>query len=531
MVSTRGHKYKFMDGEKVLCYEPDPTKAKVLYDSKVLDVSEGRDKRGRRVIEYMIHFQGWNSSWDRKVSEDFLLKDSEENRQLQKDLAEKSQLHQGTYLYRKERKKQREKSLTARIESLTACAQKTTNLASSEEGSSCSNGFGREETDFNIDVPANLDPDTEYYSSSVESNHEEEKVYLQVGDKLKRILEFDYQMISENNLIEVPAQLPIVTILENFVRHYAIRQLFEVGQEQTKHRRRNSAFMKGDQKTKDYEAIRTNIELCKEVADGLRLYFDFTLKDYLLYSNELQQAELVLSEEYLANFTYVAPPCLSLDLLTVRLESPVTDPGMDHLDSASVSNLTATQEEKKRRRLRSHKNEENEFMLDLNSIKSEAVAPRNAQTLAYSLLKSAFRSSITISFQTKEILEDAFSWKILPINAPAEPSMIYGATHLARLIVKLPEFLSATTIADEKLKLLLKFLDSFSEFIEEHDEWFGRKMYNDVVKLEDRMGLMLNSNRMSCLQIKEEDLELHDGGIMGGPLLSDVKVEATSLLP
>lgn len=36
MVSTRGApKYKFLDGEKVLCYEPDPTKAKVLYDSKV----------------------------------------------------------------------------------------------------------------------------------------------------------------------------------------------------------------------------------------------------------------------------------------------------------------------------------------------------------------------------------------------------------------------------------------------------------------------------------------------------------------
>lgn len=35
MVSTRGVKLKFFDGERVLCYEPDPTKAKVLYDSKV----------------------------------------------------------------------------------------------------------------------------------------------------------------------------------------------------------------------------------------------------------------------------------------------------------------------------------------------------------------------------------------------------------------------------------------------------------------------------------------------------------------
>lgn len=38
MVSTRGPKFKFCDGEKVLCYEPDPTKAKVLYDSKVIYV-------------------------------------------------------------------------------------------------------------------------------------------------------------------------------------------------------------------------------------------------------------------------------------------------------------------------------------------------------------------------------------------------------------------------------------------------------------------------------------------------------------
>jgi male-specific lethal 3 len=35
MVSTRGIKLKFSENERVLCYEPDPTKAKVLYDSKV----------------------------------------------------------------------------------------------------------------------------------------------------------------------------------------------------------------------------------------------------------------------------------------------------------------------------------------------------------------------------------------------------------------------------------------------------------------------------------------------------------------
>jgi male-specific lethal 3 len=77
---------------------------------QVLDVVVTKDHRGRKTVEYLIHFQvtkstvmqllwlnsvslqGWNSSWDRYVSEEYVLKDTPENRQLQKDLAEKSQL-------------------------------------------------------------------------------------------------------------------------------------------------------------------------------------------------------------------------------------------------------------------------------------------------------------------------------------------------------------------------------------------------------------------------------------------------------
>lgn len=35
MSSSEGMKFKFHSGEKVLCFEPDPTKARVLYDAKV----------------------------------------------------------------------------------------------------------------------------------------------------------------------------------------------------------------------------------------------------------------------------------------------------------------------------------------------------------------------------------------------------------------------------------------------------------------------------------------------------------------
>ena len=38
MVSTRQGTTKFSVGETVLCYEPDESKAKVLYESKVYDV-------------------------------------------------------------------------------------------------------------------------------------------------------------------------------------------------------------------------------------------------------------------------------------------------------------------------------------------------------------------------------------------------------------------------------------------------------------------------------------------------------------
>ena len=70
----------------------------MLYDAKIRDVNEGKDKKGKKCFEYLIHFQGWNNSWDRRVSEDFLLKDNPENRKLQRDLAEKSQLQLGAYL-------------------------------------------------------------------------------------------------------------------------------------------------------------------------------------------------------------------------------------------------------------------------------------------------------------------------------------------------------------------------------------------------------------------------------------------------
>lgn len=39
------------------CFEPDEKLERVLYDAKIRDVSEGKDKKGKRCYEYLVHFQ------------------------------------------------------------------------------------------------------------------------------------------------------------------------------------------------------------------------------------------------------------------------------------------------------------------------------------------------------------------------------------------------------------------------------------------------------------------------------------------
>jgi hypothetical protein len=69
---------KFVANERVLCFEPDVKKMRVIYDASVLKVA---DKAPEQItiscpshFKYLVHFRGWNSSWDRYVDEDCLLK-------------------------------------------------------------------------------------------------------------------------------------------------------------------------------------------------------------------------------------------------------------------------------------------------------------------------------------------------------------------------------------------------------------------------------------------------------------------------
>ena len=66
---------KYKEGERVLCFEPDPTKVRVIYDAKILQISIISDeKKTKSSPEFLVHFQGWNASWDRFVPQSYLLK-------------------------------------------------------------------------------------------------------------------------------------------------------------------------------------------------------------------------------------------------------------------------------------------------------------------------------------------------------------------------------------------------------------------------------------------------------------------------
>lgn len=47
----------------IIGYEPDPTKAKVVYDAKVMEVAYDEEIDDGVTQKYLVHFQGWNSSW------------------------------------------------------------------------------------------------------------------------------------------------------------------------------------------------------------------------------------------------------------------------------------------------------------------------------------------------------------------------------------------------------------------------------------------------------------------------------------
>lgn len=85
-------------------------------------------------------------------------------------------------------------------------------------------------------------------------DNDNNRVFLHIGEKLRNYLEFDCAMITKmEKLVNLPAQIPVVTILESFVKHISIKALSCPTPVLALRKRKNNP--KGDKREKDYQKL------------------------------------------------------------------------------------------------------------------------------------------------------------------------------------------------------------------------------------------------------------------------------------
>ncbi|XP_030386416.1 protein male-specific lethal-3 isoform X2 [Scaptodrosophila lebanonensis] len=492
----------FVKGEKVLCYEPDSKKASVLYECKVLCVYERKDKQGNKYYEYKVHFQGWSSSWDRAFKADYLLKDNVENRQLQRELAEAAQLQIGGYSYKDTKtptapvsKKKRsgraaasehggEKHETDPLEiAPTRSRQSQHHQAQQHElprsqrstsGGSRSrdNSGGRKsQATAHGNVTMKGKRDAEGLDASMESiNHveQEDRVMLRISERLREYMEYDYNMVVKfGKQHALPARMPIVSILESFVKQRAVELALSIKQESQRARNTKGRCV---HRQREFERVMSIVCLIKEVVDGLRIYFEFLLEDQLLYKEEKPYTYAYLTEENMRNcsdilnksFDYINPNC---DTDLIGLDGALGEVGVGDVSTTNGDGLADS--------VLAQIDYEKQLQKCLEYIDKHS--GKNNNTSAYK--NNTYFAAYNLPIEMRDFLFETFNWRLLNDKSPPEKSMVFGAPHLARLLVKLPEYLNVSPISNESLGELLPHLDTFINYLENHKEWFDKENY------------------------------------------------------
>ena len=85
-------------------------------------------------------------------------------------------------------------------------------------------------------------------------------------------------------LVVLPAQPTVINILESWVQHFTTTQLTNIPEKPQRNKTNNTI-----------EKAVNEVNISREVADGLRIYFDFTLLHLLLYRQEKEQYDSLKS--------------------------------------------------------------------------------------------------------------------------------------------------------------------------------------------------------------------------------------------
>ncbi|XP_053205267.1 male-specific lethal 3 homolog [Panonychus citri] len=327
-MSSRAFKFNFSEGEKVLCYEPDPNKAKVLYDSKILECCVKKDSKSRKTAEYLVHFYGWNSSWDRHVAECNILKDNPENRTLQRQLAEiAAEPLKG--------KKLKLNKIPAIIREVVVSLPRENNNDNEKKDSQGDGKMVKSGGDvdglnsYSDESNGKSDVNSEN-NNSESSQHDDgpllQPTFMQLPDDLKKILEDDAEKVDgKGKCHNLPVKVTVKMILDKYLSEH-----FDFGDGIN-----NCSITT---RTRTSIAKKESQYIFKEFVYSMEKYFNSLLSDHLLYSCEKTQL-LTLKKHKNLEMTSIYGFIHLLRLLVVLPEFFIVTPGITKKQSNALHKL------------------------------------------------------------------------------------------------------------------------------------------------------------------------------------------------
>lgn len=279
---------KWKSGEKILCFH-----GPLIYEAKIQNVEIQNG-----VPKHFIHYHGWNKNWDEWVPEARMLKYSEKNCTIQKDLI---RAHEEKTNDKRRRNKRKAEEDT---ESLTSSGSSPAATSSSRE-----HVFAVPKT------PSPLPPPTTRRKSGLRPQKREIKKYEEHSEPVVEILKKvtippvevpkppDNTVQSEEvfrSKVEVKIKIPdelksyIVDDWEQITRH---RNLCLLPARMTVHQLLDN-YVSAKTSKQSETASKNNKELAiLEVVAGVREYFNVMLPSQLLYKHERGQYEKLKAEE------------------------------------------------------------------------------------------------------------------------------------------------------------------------------------------------------------------------------------------
>ncbi|XP_053311029.1 male-specific lethal 3 homolog isoform X2 [Spea bombifrons] len=336
---------------------------------------------------------------------------------------------------------------------------------------------------------------------------DEKSIVIEIPDVLKKKLEEDcYYINKRKRLVKLPCQTNIITILESYVKHFAINAAFSANERFRHHQTSANVNM-----NLHYVPPEKNVELCKEMVDGLRIMFDYTLPLILLYPYEQAQFKKVTSTKFFLPIKETAS-FSNRNQEEVSPSPPLLNPPTPQSTDSQQTGEPATP---KRRRTESdllqslRRSTRHSTSCDRLSESSSSPQPKrrhpetptsmpklflhlekktpvhSGSSSPITLTPSKEGSSVFSAFEGRRNneLNEVLSWKLMPENYPSSdqpppPSYIYGSQHLLRLFVKLPEIMGKMFFTEKNLKALLKHFELFLRFLAEyHEDFFPESAY------------------------------------------------------